>query len=229
MSPRKWITGVTAPLLASLMQVEASNAALYVMSNVKYTYTMGKGSTGTGCSVSSSDCTGYFSGSFSFTATGNNGGSFTDVNVIASTSPDYTLGTQPNLARADFKFTQGYASAFSGSTQLIYFYTPGKDNNGVELSLSLPSALGTVDPQIASFTGSTANDNWCINVLPVDSTKQGCTSSKNNLSSITGTIQSPAPTIAGGLLPLAIGLLRRRGVSNRPAKSKRRRSSPVLA
>ena len=170
---------------------------------------MGGGTSGSGCNTGTAVCTGSFSGSFSFTSSGNSGGQFTNVNVIASTSPDYALGTQPNTARADFTYTEGYAAAFSGTTQLIYFYKPGQRNNGVELTLNLASALGTVDPQIASFTGSTGNDSWCIDVTAPPG-KAGCTASKNNITSVTGTIQSPSPTIAAGLIPLGIGLLKSR-------------------
>ena len=228
-------------LLASAFYGQDASAAVYRMANVQYKYSMGGGTSGSGCNVLNTECIGSLTGSFSFTPLGEAGGLFSQVNITASSSPDYNTANQPNLSRAGFKYDAGYALAFNGSTQIIYFYNTSSGTsktgyNGIELSLSLTEALGAVDPQVANFTASTANDNFCNQVdAPTVSTDKktglstvtgGCTASKNNISSISGAIQSPSPAVGFGLIPLLALAQRRNGRGRRSAG---RRGEPQLS
>jgi hypothetical protein len=213
---RPILTGIT--LAAALASLEPAAAKLYQFKDVEYTYT-----TSNGDKVKTHE--GFIEGSFQYNGSDGEAGNFENVSIYFE-SADYIESSDQNGPQKEFTYTAGGSQGRTGKNQILFFYDPasGDENSSTRgVSLSMKGILGTDEPLVFA---DTANNQFCneIGINIEDKARYGkCTSQKNNLTAISGTLNDPpegvpSPGVMLGLLPL-LGVGWRRLRSRRPGSA----------
>ena len=219
-APRlNWLLGAALSTIGMAGLVSSpANAKTFYFHNVIYDYDINQGSVrDTVYCPSMGGCTPTqqmrISGSFDFTGDAANGvAQFQNVSVTF-TLADYIISQKQNGEQQSFTYTAGATNQFDSTSNwtTISFYDPnnikgGKSDSGVNLTISGSlSGLATTSADFGVNIGNgTANDNFCNSI---NTTSLQCTSQKNNLTVLSGslvdTIPVPSPSIAFGIIPFA--------------------------
>ena len=107
----------------------------------------------------------------------------------------------------------GYITPLSGNVRTLYLWNLYHERTRQEYARGLQLTFNeqNIDGNIILSVASTSNDNFCKDITFTNGgIPTGCTTAKNNLTNVNGTLETPSPAVSLGLLPIGLLAWRRR-------------------